>query len=266
MATLSRKKKNKMVITIEGFLGAATLPERAELMVQLQIGQLMLDRGLALISKWHERFDQLGDAQSALADATTTKQKARKTAQLEMMALIMVMRRQFYKDDRTMRLAGLGTTRKTETATNGQESGNENQQQEATPEGETNNTETNTQTKDKPRKVAVAMGQSEAEQLTRWRSLLTKVPKLPQEVQDTLLIFGFDQPRLDQLSAAVEAFAQTIPIKAQALADRKERNRLLKLAESDLNSWLVTLRSMLTPKIRLLESEGENQFLALLAV
>lgn len=254
MATKTRKEKNQSVYNIEGFLGAAMRPDRIELMAQLQIGQSMLDEGHALMALWHERKALLGEANLKLDDAIKAGQETRKAASLEMTALIMFFRRQYYNDDRLLRSLGLGTQRRTVPVEEVEDDLQNN------PENQSGSDEPKT------RKVAITRSRQESERLALWRSMLDCIPKLGEDVRQRLELVGFDQARLDQIKAAVEAFAAVLPIRKVALAERKERTRLLGLVERDLNTWMVLLRATMAPKIRLIRDQSQQDFLALVGV
>ena len=254
MATQNKKEKNQMVINIEGFLGAAALPDRAGLLTQLQIGQALLDEGNELVSQWHDRSQLLDDAKLKRDDIIAAKQKTRKVAILEMTALIMFFRRQYYDDERLLRSLGLGTERRTVLIEN-----DDNEDSQGNAPGNQNQ-------EPKTRKVAVSRSERESERITLWRSMLACIPSLREDVRQRLEVVGFDQARLDQLKAAVEAFATTLPLVKVAVAERKERRRLLRLTERNLNKWLVLIRAMMKPRIRLIEDKDDQEFLALMAV
>ena len=209
-------------------------------MAQLQIGQSMLDEGNRLISQWHERKALLDASNLKLDDAIAAGQRTRKVAVLEMTALIMFFRRSYYNDERLLRSLGLGTQRRTVPV----ESGDGDDDSQIPPETVNQNGPDEPQT----RKVAVVKSRSESERLALWRSILECIPKLREDVRLQLETVGFDQVRLDQIKATVEAFAAVLPIRKVALAERKERTRLFNLVERDLNNWVVLLRSILAPR------------------
>ena len=264
MATRTRVEKRQMVIDIEGFLGAAGMPDRADLMAQLEIGQSMLDEGAELVNRWHARKALLDETQLKLDDANKAKRETRSVATLEMTALVMFFRRQYYNDEPLLRSLGLGPKRKSVPVASNETEG---AQTSTGQENQTQPPQTGDDQSQEPqtRRVAVPKTQRESERIALWRSMLECIPKLREDVRNRLEIVGFNQQRLDHMKTAVEAFAATLPIKRVAVAERKERIRLLNLVERDLNSWLVVLRAMMTPKIRLIRNQGQQQILALIA-
>ena len=274
MTRLNRNQKDKMVISIEGFLAAAAQPDRADLMAQLGITPSLLEGGAALVTRWHERLGTLQEARNKLEAASKAKKAARKVADLEMTSLTMLFRRLFYRDDRTLRLVGLNTKRKSQpvpadpnSQTNQNDQTNQTNQTSQTNSNQTNDTGDNTnQNQQQTKLMAVGMSHQESVRLMHWRQFLDNIPRLSAEVQAQVVMFGFDEARLGQIRQAVEAFAATIPARALAEAERKEWQRLFNLAEKELYNYLLGLRGMMDPKIRLLRTQGDERFLALMAV
>ena len=162
----------------------------------------------------------------------------------------MLFRRQFYNDISVLRQMGLNTRRRSEPVPSEME------------DGQTINPDEPTET----RKVAVSRSHNEAVRLMHWRKMLNGMALLPPEAQDLITVFGFNETRLEQIRQAVEAFAAAIPAKNLALAERKERIRLINLTEKQLYTWLITIRAIIAPKTRQIRLETDTQTLALMAM
>lgn len=262
MRKLNRRKNSKLLVGIEGFLAAAETPERIEQIALLGIPAPLLERGRSLLQAWHNIHQELDQAQINLAETQRAKDSARKLAQLEMAALIALFRRQYNNEPGIMRVLNLKTRYKT------------SQSPEPDPDGESSLSALSDPASSggpepevpEPKKVRVSSPKTESHLLQHWRQILSCIPRLPPGVMGTLNLYGFDQTRLDQIAQRVEDFAATLPLRQQAMAERKEYTRILSNAVDDLMNWVVTLRGILAPRMRLLKTQDEDQLLALMAV
>ena len=256
---LNRSERNKIAVGMEGFLALSVQPERSELMAELGLEPALLERGQALIAEWHTRRRNLKAANKELELATQAKQTLRGTARLEMSSLINLLRRQFYNQERVLRMLGLSTKRKTQTVT--------------PDESDTHDSSVPAQTTESPQsqepqteRVAVGTPREEATQLQYWREVLEAVEQLPSHALSTVELFGYNTERLTEVRQAVEAFASGIPVREAALATRKERTRLFGLIERELYTWVLGVRRMVQPRLNLLRRNGQEKMLDLIAI
>ena len=253
LMSMTRKQKDELVVVIEGFLTASAMPEREQLLAQLGLNAALLEEGRNLVELWHIRRQDSDDAERQWHTAVENRQNLFRVSQLEMAGLTNTIRRRFYNNKSVLRQLGLGTRRKTVTVDT---AGASNETQSETPEEAGQEKVTR----------AVRRTRTEGVMIMGWRDILNNIPLLPEEVRQTLTLFGFDETRLDAMRQGVEAFAASLPLRDLAQSDRKERTRLFKLTERELLNWVTTLRGMIGPRARQLRESGNERLLTLMAV